>query len=108
MKTELSIASCLILAFLAACQSITPTPTTSTAASTPISNDIVVSFVIDASDGMDDMSACLASNNIFRFVLYQDGRLLKFDGFQYIETKISQAALNYSLRNLILLVLLPP
>ena len=40
---------------------------------------------------MDDMSACLASNNIFRFVLYQDGRLIKFDGFQHVETRISQA-----------------
>jgi hypothetical protein len=26
---------------------------------------------------MDDMSACLASNDIYRFVLYQDGRLIK-------------------------------
>lgn len=94
MKTKLSLASCLILTFLTACQSITPMPTTSTAASIPISNDVVVSFVIGASDGMDDMSACLAANDIYRFVLYQDGRLIKFDGFQYLETKISQAEMD--------------
>jgi len=94
MKTKLSLASCLILTFPPACQSITPTPTTSTVSSIPISNDVVVSFVISASDGMDDMSACLASNDIYRFVLYQDGRLVKFDGFQYMETKISQAEMD--------------
>ena len=94
MKTKLSLASCLILTFLTSCQSITPTPTASTAASIPISNDVVVSLLIDASDGMDDMSACLAANDIYRFVLYQDGRLIKFDGFQYVETRISQAQMD--------------
>jgi len=94
MKTKLSLASCLILIFLIACQSIPPRPTTSTEASIPFSNDVAVSFVIGASDGMDDMSACLAANDIFRFVLYQDGRLIKFNGFQYVETRISQAEMN--------------
>jgi hypothetical protein len=47
--------------------------------------------MIGASDGMDDKSACLAANDIYRFVLYQDGRLIKFDGFQYVATRISQA-----------------
>jgi hypothetical protein len=91
MKPKLSLASCLILTFLSACQSITPTPAVSTTASIPISNEVVVSFIIGASDGMDDKSACLAANDIYRFVLYQDGRLIKFDGFQYVETRISQA-----------------
>lgn len=90
MKTKLSLASCLILTFLTACQSSAPTSTTSTTASIPFSNDVVVSFIIGASDGMDDISACLAANDIYRFVLYQDGRLIKFDGFQYVETRISQ------------------
>jgi len=94
MKTKRRLASCLILPFLTACQSIIPTPTPSTATSIPISNDVVVSFVIGASDGMDEMSACLAANDIYRFVLYQDGRLIKFDGFQYLETKISQAEMD--------------
>jgi len=43
---------------------------------------------------MDDISACLAANNIYRFVLYLDGRLIKFDGFQYVETKIRQAEMD--------------
>jgi len=94
MKTKLSFAFCLILTFLTNCQSITPTPATSIAVSIPISNDVVVSFIIDASDGMDDMSACLASNDTYRFVLFQDGRLIKFDGFQYVTTKISQAEMD--------------
>jgi hypothetical protein len=94
MKTKLSLASCLMLTFLTACQSITPVPTTSTTTSIPISNDVVVSFIIGASDGMDDMSACLAANDIYRFVLYQDGRLIKFDGFQYVETRISKAEID--------------
>jgi hypothetical protein len=91
MKTKHNLAPCLILIFLTACQSISPTPSSSTAISIPTSKDVVVSFVLGASDGMDDMSTCLAANDIYRFVLYRDGRLIKFDGFQYIETKISQA-----------------
>jgi len=94
MKTRLIHASCLILTFLTACQSITPIPTTSTEASIPFTNDALVSFFMDASDGMDDMSACLAANDIYRFVLYQDGRLIKFDGFQYVETRISQVEMD--------------
>ena len=94
MKIELSLASRLILTFLTACQSITLTLTTPTASSIPVSNDVVVSFVIGASDGMDDMSACFAANDFYRFVLYQDGRLIKFDGFQYVETRISQAEMD--------------
>lgn len=50
--------------------------------------------MIGASEGMDDMSACLAANDIYRFVLYQDGRLIKFDGFQYVETRISRAEMD--------------
>ena len=94
MITKLSLASCLILTFLTACQSSTPTPATSTPPTIEISNDIVVSFIIGASDGMDDMSACLGANDTYRFVLYQDGRLIKFDGFQYVETRISQAEMD--------------
>jgi len=94
MKTRIILASCLILTFLTACQSITPSPTTSTEESIPFSNDVVVSFIIGASDGMDDTSACLAANDIYRFVLYQDGRLIKFDGFQYVETRISQVEMD--------------
>jgi hypothetical protein len=90
VKTKLNLATCLILTFLTACQPITSTPTTSTTVAIPISNGVVVAFVIGASDGMDDKSACLAANDIYRFVLYQDGRLIKFDGFQYLETRISQ------------------
>ncbi len=94
MKIKFSLASCLILTFLTACQSITPAPTPSTEASIPFSNDVVVSFTIRASDGMDEMSACLAANDIYRFVLYRDGRLIKFDGFQYVGTRISQGEID--------------
>src|SRR5512138_3928383 len=94
MKIKFSLVSYLILTFLTACQSVTPTPITLTTAAVPISNDIVVSFMTGASDGMDDKSACLAANDIYRFVLYQDGRLIKFDGFQYVATRISQAEMD--------------
>jgi len=87
MKTRLRLASYLILTVLAACQSATSTPGTTTT----ISNDAVVSFTRDAYDGMDEMSACLGAYDIPRLVLYQDGRLIKFDGFQYVETRLSQA-----------------
>lgn len=63
-----------------------PTSTTS-----QVSNDVLISFIRDASDGMDEKSACLAAHDIYRFVLYGDGHLITFDGVQYLETKISQA-----------------
>jgi len=67
MKIKLSLTSYLILTFLTACQSITPTITTSTGASIPFSNDVIVSLIMDASDGMDEMSACLAAKDNYRF-----------------------------------------
>lgn len=97
MKTKFCLASCLILTFLTACQPVTPIPATPTTVSIPVSSDVVASFIVGASDGMDDMSACLAANDIYRFVLYQDGRLIKFDGYQYVETKISQAEMDHFL-----------
>lgn len=101
MKSKLSLVSYVILTFLTACQSSTLTPTISTAVSIPISNDVVVSFVLDASDGMDELSACQAGNDFYRFVLYQDGRLIMFEGFQYVETKISQAEMGNFLSDIL-------
>ncbi len=100
MKIKLSLVLGLILTFLAACQSTSPAPTPSTEGSIPFSNDVGISFLKDASDGMDDKSACLAANDIYRIVLYQDGRLIKFDGFQYVETRISQAEMDDLLTDL--------
>src|SRR5687767_6344315 len=60
----------------------------------PAPNDVLISFIRDASDGMDEMSACLAAHDIYRFVLYGDGHLITFDGMQYLETKISQAEID--------------
>jgi len=65
-----------------------PAPTNST------SNDVLISFTINASDGMDELSACLAANDIYRLVFYGDGRLIKYDGVQYLETKINQAEID--------------
>lgn len=43
---------------------------------------------------MDEMSACLAANDTYRFVLYGDGNLIMFDGVQYLETRISHAEID--------------
>lgn len=91
MKIRLPFIVIPLISLLAACQSIAPAPATSNNTSNPISDDAVVSFVIGTSDGMDEMSACLAAKDTYRFLLYGDGRLIKFDGIQYLEAIISQA-----------------
>ena len=73
----------------------TSIPTSETVSTTiPTSNEVLISFTINASDGMDEMSACLAAHDIYRFVLYRDGRLIKYDGIQYVETQINQAEID--------------
>jgi hypothetical protein len=75
-----------------------PTHTTTLGpASTPnpySDDDVLISFIIDASDGMDEMSACLAADDTYRFLLYRNGHLIRFDGVQYLETRISQVEID--------------
>jgi len=94
MHSFVSVLSLILLG--SSCASL-PTQTRAlepTTATSQVSNDVLISFIIDASDGMDEVSACLAANDIYRFVLYGDGHLIMFDGVQYLETKISQAEID--------------
>ena len=72
----------------------TQTPAPEFDSTTPSSDEVLISYTRNASDGMDEMSACLAANGIYRFVLYGDGHLIMFDGVQYLETNISQAEID--------------
>jgi len=66
-----------------------------TSTSNPLSNDdVIVSFILDASDGMDEISACLAAHDSYRFVLHRNGQLIRFDQGRYWETRISQAEID--------------
>lgn len=65
-----------------------------TSTSNPISNDVIVSFILDASDGMDEISACLDAHDSYRFVLHRSGQLIRFDEGRYWETRISQAEID--------------
>jgi hypothetical protein len=57
----------------------------------PLSDhSVLISFVRNASDGMDEISACLAALNTHRFVLYRNGQLIRYDEGQYSETTIRQ------------------
>ena len=70
---------------------------TSAPPSTPNSfskDAVVISFIKDASDGMDEISACLSGYDTYRFVLKGDGHLVRFDGAHYVETAISQSEIN--------------
>ena len=43
---------------------------------------------------MDEMSACLGAYDTYRFVLYGNGRLIRFDKGQFMETSISQVEID--------------
>ena len=43
---------------------------------------------------MDEMSACLGAYDTYRFVLYGNGQLIRFEGGQFMETYISQAEID--------------
>jgi hypothetical protein len=58
------------------------------------SNNLLISFIQNASDGMDDISACLNGYDSYRFVLTRDGHLIRFDEGHYAETRISQAEID--------------
>ncbi len=57
-------------------------------------NDVLISFIRDASDGMDEISSCLNAFDTYRFVLDQDGHLIRFDETHYVETRISQTEID--------------
>jgi len=56
----------------------------------PPPNPILVSFGVGAGDGVDEITSCLQAYHTYRFILYQDGHLIVFDGNRYLETVISQ------------------
>src|SRR5574341_348325 len=75
--------------------SISPTNTGKPESSTTSSNAaVLISFIRQASDGMDDISACLGAYNIYRFVLYGNGQLIRLNEGQYMETHVSQAEID--------------
>jgi hypothetical protein len=60
--------------------------------STPIlENSILISYEQDGNDSIDRFTGCLIGLNTFSFVLYRNGRIVLFDGSQFMETTISPA-----------------
>lgn len=57
-------------------------------------NPILVSSGVGAGDGVDEITSCLQAYHTYRFVLYQDGHLIVFDGNRYLETVISHEEVN--------------
>jgi hypothetical protein len=67
---------------------------------TSTSDDVIISFTIDASDGMDEISACLGAYDTYRFVLYRNGQLIRFDEGRYWETRLNQAEIDQLLSDI--------
>ena len=89
-KTRVAFSLLLLLPFLVGCltalqQSIEQS------SSTPVSeNSILLSYEQDGNDSIDRFTGCLIGINTLSFVLYDNGRLVLFDGLQYMESTISQ------------------
>jgi hypothetical protein len=100
-KTKHIFSLILSLILLYGCTSPRAHPPTQTPnldpASTPSqfsNNDVLISLIRDASDGMDEISACLNAYDTYRFVLNRDGHLIRFDETCYVEARISQAEID--------------
>jgi hypothetical protein len=81
-------------------QTPTPEPTETT---TPLpKNPVLISFIVDAGDGVDEMMACFRAYYTYRFVLYQDGHLILFDEKQnrYLETVIPKSEIDKLLNDI--------
>ena len=60
--------------------------------STPIlDNSILISYEQDGNDSIDRFTGCLIGLDTFSLVLYSSGRIVLFDGSQFMETTISPA-----------------
>ena len=100
-KTRHIFSFILSLILLYGCTSPPTYPPTQTPtlepASTPIpfsNNDVLISLIRDASDGMDEISACLNADDTYRFLLNRDGHLIRFDEARYLEARITQAEID--------------
>jgi len=51
---------------------------------------VLISYSINAGDGVDEIKTCIYGYNDPQFVLYRNGRLIIFDNFRYMDTVISQ------------------
>src|SRR4030095_10991200 len=54
-----------------------------------LENSILISYEQDGNDSIDRFTVCLIGLNTFSFVLYSNGRIVLFDGSQFMETTIS-------------------
>jgi hypothetical protein len=70
----------------------TPQQSVEQPSSTPASeNSILVSYEQDGNDSIDRFTGCLMGLNTLSFVLYDNGRVVLFDGSQFMESTISQS-----------------
>ena len=89
-KNRALLSQLLLLLFLVGC--ITPTQQSiEHPSSTPfVENSILVSYEHDGNDSIDRFTGCLIGLNTLSFVLYANGRVVLFDGSQFMESTISQ------------------
>jgi hypothetical protein len=92
-RIVLGLAPILILIFfLSSCAS----PRTEVQNPSATAEAVLIAYARnEGGDGIDDMSACLLGYSpYYRFVLFGDGRLVRFDKTRYLESKISQAEID--------------
>jgi len=87
-------ASFLLLIFMpmmVGCLPATPQSIEQPSATPGLENSILISYEQDGNDSIDRFTGCLIGLNTFSFVLYSSGRIVLFDGSQFMETTISPA-----------------
>ncbi len=88
-KIRASVLLLIVVPIIVGCLTTTQPPIQHSP-STPISeNSILISYEQDGNDSIDRFTGCLIGLNTFSFVLYSNGRIVLFDGLQFMESMIS-------------------
>ena len=91
-KIRASFLLLLLLPILVGCKLTTIQKSIESSSPTSVlENSILISYEHDGNDSIDRFTACLIGLNTLSFVLYSNGRVVLFDGSQFMETTISQA-----------------
>ena len=76
-------------------QTATPRPTATLHPNSPL-----ISLKRYPNDGVDEILACVYGLGTYRFVLYQDGRIILFDNGHYLTTTITQSEIDKLLKQI--------
>ncbi|HLO17472.1 MAG TPA: hypothetical protein VK206_21745 [Anaerolineales bacterium] len=99
-KIRASLSQLLLLLFLVGCLPPTQQSIEHPSSTPVLENSILISYEHDGNDSIDRFTGCLIGLNTLSFVLYDNGRVVLFDGSQFMESTIPQSEVEKLLANI--------